>query len=356
MVRPGRRLLAVVLLLGLGPGCASAYRQGRSEAEQGNWDAAVARFTKAIQKDPNNIRTKLALENARVKASLFHYAEAKKHLAANDLEAAADSLDIAAKYDPANRSAYDDLMIVRDRIRRREEERQHRAEYEAMKARAQAVRAPVAVLSPRSPVPVVIKYADASLEKILESLGKLAGVNILFDEGYRDKKYTVNLSGVTFQEALDQITFVNRLFYKVLDQNTLIIVPEGRQKRGAYDDLMLRTFYLQNAEVTDTLNLIKTIAKIQTAAGNPSLGAITVVGTLDQLAWAERIIESNDKARGEVMIEVQVLNVNRTKLKQYGLKLSNYGAGASFRPTGVSGCRSAGNWLQVVSSCSSRRS
>ena len=342
MVRPGRRLLAAVLLLGLGPGCASAYRQGRSEAEKGNWDVAVARLTKALQGDPNNIRTKLALENARVNASLFHYAEAKKHLAANDLEAAVDSLDIAAKYDPANRSAVDDLLIARDKIRKRDEERQHRAEFETMKARAQAIRAPVAVLSPRSPVPVVIKYADASLEKILESLGKLAGVNILFDEGYRDKKYTVNLSGVTFQEALDQITFVNRLFYKVLDQNTLIIVPEGRQKRGAYDDLMLRTFYLQNAEVTDTLNLIKTIAKIQTAAGNPSLGSITVVGTLDQLAWAERIIESNDKARGEVMIEVQILNVNRTKLKQYGLKLSNYGAGIAFLPSGNAGESSGG--------------
>jgi general secretion pathway protein D len=347
MVRAGRRLLAVLLLLGLGPGCASAYRQGRSEAEQGNWDLAVARFTKALQGDPNNIRTRLALENARVKASHLHYGEAKKHLAANELEAAADSLDIAVKYDPANRSAFDDLLIVRDRIRKREEERQHRAEFEAMKARAQAVRLPVAVLSPRSPVPVVIKYADASLEKILESLGKLAGVNILFDEGYRDKKYTVNLTGVTFQEALDQITFVNRLFYKVLDQNTLIIVPESRQKRNAYDDLMLRTFYLQNAEMTDTLNLIKTIAKIQTAAGNASLGAITVVGTLDQLAWAERIIESNDKARGEVMIEVQVLNVNRTKLKQYGLKLSNYGAGVAFKPSGNADEATSDGFTQV---------
>jgi general secretion pathway protein D len=342
MVRPDRRLLAVVLLLGLGPGCASAYRQGKAEAEQGNWDAAVARFTKALQGDPGNIRTKIALENARVNASIFHYEQAKKHLAANDLDAAADSLDIAAKYDPGNRSAADDLLIVRDKIRKRDEERQHRAEYDAMKARAQAIRVPVAVLSPRSPVPVVIKYSEASLEKILESLGKLAGVNILFDEGYRDKKYTVNLSGVTFQEALDQITFVNRLFYKVLDQNTLIIVPESRQKRGAYDDLMLRTFYLQNAEVTDTLNLIKTIAKIQTAAGNPSLGSITVVGTLDQLAWAARIIESNDKARGEVMIEVQIINVNRTKLKQYGLKLSNYGAGIAFLPSGNPGESSGG--------------
>ncbi|HVQ30840.1 MAG TPA: hypothetical protein VMV21_14720, partial [Vicinamibacteria bacterium] len=121
MVRPARRLLAFLLLLSLGPGCASAYRQGKSEAEQGNWDLAVARYTKALQGDPNNIKIKVALENARVEASRFHYAEAKKHLAANDLDAAADSLDIAAKYDPGNRSASDDLLIVRDRIQKRED-------------------------------------------------------------------------------------------------------------------------------------------------------------------------------------------------------------------------------------------
>ena len=333
VIRP-RRLVALLLVLATGPGCATAHRQGRQEAERGNWDLAVARFTRALQGDPDNIRYKLDLENAKVQASRFHYAEAKKHLAADDLDRAADELDIATKYDPANRSASDDLLLVRERIRKREAERQERADFDALKARAQATRIPVPVLSPRSPVPVVIKYTDASLEKILESLGKLAGVNILFDEGYRDKKDTVNLTGVTFQEALDQITFTNRLFYKVLDQNTLIVVPESRQKRNAYEELMLQTFYLQNAEVTETANLVKGLAAIQKVQPNQALGAITVVGSSDQLAIAQRIIESNDKARGEVVIEVQILNVNRTRAKEYGLRLSNYGASVEFSPSG----------------------
>ncbi len=127
---------------------------------------------------------------------------------------------------------------------------------------------------------------------------------MLFDEGFRDKKASVNLTGVTFQEALDRLTFVNRLFYKVVDQNTLILVPESRQKRVAYDELLLRTFYVQNAEINDTVNLVKTLAKITTVGPNPSLGAITVLGTVDQLAMAERIIDANDKARGEVLVEV----------------------------------------------------
>ena len=208
---------------------------------------------------------------------------------------------------------------MRERIRKQEEEQRERAEFDQMKARAQAAaRVPVAVLSPRSPVPITMRFEDGSLQKIFESLGRIAGVNVLFDEGFRDKKASVNLTGVTFEEALDRLTFVNRLFYKVVDQNTLIIVPESRQKRVAYDELLLRTFYVQNAEINDTVNLVKTLAKITTVGPNPSLGAITVLGTVDQLAMAERIIEANDKARGEVVVEVQILEVNRTQPQAVG--------------------------------------
>jgi general secretion pathway protein D len=331
----GGALLVVLALVA--SACASAYRAGQQQAEKGNWDVAVGKFTQALQKDPNNIKYKLALENARIQASRFHYEEARKALAANDLDAAANSLEIATKYDVANRSASDDLLIVREKILKRDEEKRRLADFEGMKTRAQAQRVPVPVLSPRSPVPITLKFQDSSLEKIFDSLAKIAGVNILFDEGFRDKKVSVNLTGVTFQEALDQITFVNRLFYKVLDQNTLIIVPESPTKRRAYDETVLRTFYLQNADVNETLNMVKSLAKIQTAAGNPGLGSITVIGSLDAVALAERIIEANDKARGEVMIEVQILNVDRDLAKEYGLRLSAYSAGLRFSPTGATG-------------------
>jgi general secretion pathway protein D len=334
-----RTVAAVVLAVMLGAGCAAkwAYRQGKEAASQGEWDLAVARYTRALEKDPDNIGYKIALENARVQASGYHYDEAKKHIAAKELEKAADELQIATNYDPSNRSAADDLLLVREEIRRRDEEQRRRDQYDEMKARAEAARVPVPVLSPRSPVPITMKFQDASLQKIFDSLARIVGVNILFDEGFRDKKYSVNLTGVTFEEALDQLTFVNRLFYKVLDQNTIIIVPESRQKRVAYNELVLRTFYLQNAEVNDTVNLIKTLAKITTAAGNPSLRAITVLGTIDQVAMAERIIELNDKARGEVIVEVKILEVNKTHMKEWGLDLSNYSAAMTLAPTGAEG-------------------
>jgi general secretion pathway protein D len=339
-MRSWGRFLAVALALSLaGSGCAarSAYRQGQKEAKKGNWDLAVARLTAALQKDPENIDYKIALENARVQASRFHHAEARKHLAADELEKAVEELEIATKYDPGQRLASDDLVRARDKIRVREDEKKRLSEFETMKSRAQAARIPIPVLSPRSPVPVAIKFTETSLEKILDTLGKLSGVNILFDEGYRDKKYTVNLTGVTFQEALDQITFVNRLFYKVLDQNTLIVVPESPQKRRTYDDYLLRTFYLQNADVNETLNQVKTLAAITKATANKDLGAITVIATADKVALAERIVEANDKPKGEIMAEIQILEVDRTKVKDFGIRLSNYEASATFSPSGAAG-------------------
>lgn len=336
-LRPPARALLLLLALSLSPGCAArwAYRQGLSEAKKGNWDLAVARLTRALQKDPDNIGYKIGLENARSQASRQHQLEARKHLAADDLEKAEEELGIAVNYDPANRGAIDELALLRDKVKKREAEKQRLAEFEAGKLRAQNAQYPVPVLSPRSPAAIAMSFPDQSLEKVFTALGKVAGVNVLFDEGFRDKKVTVSLMGISFEEALEQLTFSNRLFYKVLDRNTLIIAPEGQPKRRQYDDIFLRTFYLRNADVKDVEAVVKGVLGAQgKVASNQTLGAITVTGTIDQLALAERVIDANDKARGEVVVELQILEVDRTRAKEYGLALANYGAGVRLAPTG----------------------
>jgi general secretion pathway protein D len=326
----------ILALAVLASGCAAgnAYRRGQREARNGNWDMAVAKLTLALQKDPENIGYKMALENARVQASRFHYGEARKALAADELDRAADELDIATKYDAGNKSAVDDLSIVREKIQKREDQKRRLADFERMKEHA-PTRVPVPTLSPRSPVPITLRFGGGTkLQKVLDTLGKLAGVNILYDESFRDKDTEVSLTGVTFEEALDQITFVNRLFYKVLNQNTLMIVPESPQKRRSYDESVLRTFYLQNADTAETLNLVKSLTGIQKAFASPNLGAISLISTPDKVALAERIIEATDKSKGEVVVEVRVLEVDKTRAKEYGLRLSQYEVGASFMPTG----------------------
>jgi general secretion pathway protein D len=319
----------------LAAGCASyrANRQGEKAAEQGDWDLAVARFTRALQKDPGNIGYRINLENAKVQASRFHYGEARKALAENNLDRAAEELEIAVKYDISNKLASDELALVRARIEARSEEQKRLSQFEAMRARARTMALPIPVLSPRSTAPIVLKFQDQSLQNVFEALGKVAGVNVLFDPDFRDKRVNVNLTGVTFQEALDQLTFANRLFYKVLDPNTLIVVPESQAKRRIYDDVLLRTFYVQNAEIKEIEAVVKPLLGTSArVVSNPTLGAITIIGTVDQLALAERVITLNDKARGEVLVEVQILEVNRTRVKEYGIALSNYEISATFAP------------------------
>lgn len=342
-LRGGRwaRLGLVVALALVLPACSArwAYRQGQAQAKQGNWDLAVARFTRALQEDSTNIGYKIALETARVQASRQHYDLGRRHLLSEELDKAAEEMQIAANYDPANKSAADDLAIVRAQIRERDAERRRLADFGAAKTQAQAVPLPIPVLSARSTSPITLRWENQSFQKLLETLGKLAGINVLFDEAFRDRTVSIDLRAEPFQDALDRITFVNRHFYKVLDLNTIIIVPESTAKRRAYDDVLLRNFYLENAEVKD----IEAVLKAALGSGpralvsNVNLNSITLLGTPDEIAVAERIIDLNDKSRGEVLVEVEILEVNRNQVKTYGIELSNYAVQGLFSPTGAQG-------------------
>ena len=303
-------------------GCAAhwAYRQGQEAGDKRDWDLAVARYTRALEKDPKNIGYKIALENARIQASRYHYDEAKKHLAANDFDKAAEELrdrEQVRSGQPLGRGR------PRDRARAHPQARGGAARAGRVRPDEgpRPGRGARAGGRPLAPQPGAHHHAlrgRRACRRSSRAWGASRGSTCCSTRASATRRPRSNLTGVTFEEALDRLTFVNRLFYKVVDQNTLIVVPESRQKRVAYDELLLRTFYVQNAEINDTVNLVKTLAKVTTVAGNPSLGAITVLGTVDQIAMAERIIEANDKARGEVVVEVQILEVNRNNLQAVG--------------------------------------
>ncbi len=315
-----------------------AYRGGQKHSERGDWDLAVARFTKALNSAPKNIKYKIALENARIQASRVHTDRARKHLQSGNLEKAMEEYGIAAGYDPSNKAATDDMALLKDRIEKLlADKRQAR---ELSNRRPSDVTLPVPLLSPRSPVPIKLNMT-ASLEKVYQTLGTLAGVNVVFDPDMQNKDRTItsNLTGVTFQEALDQIGLINKKAYRVLDRNTILIIDDtNAQTRQRWDDQVMRTFYLENIEAKDVEPVLRTTlgtgAKV---AKNDATNAITVIATLDEMALADRFIRSNDKPKGEILVEVEILEINRTKAKEYGLQLSNYQAGVELQPTGVAG-------------------
>ncbi len=328
-------LLALVLLAGGCAGGRRAFKQGVKEGKKGNWDLAVARLTKASDAEPDNLEYRIALDHARSEASRVHTEKAQEYLAEADLEKAQDELEIAVKFDPAYRRAVDLLASVEHRIRKNEVEKAKREQL--AQAASRPARLPTPVLSPRSTAPITLKFNDTSLQKIFESLGKLAGVNVVFDPDFRDKKVNFDVAGITFEQALDQLTLLHRLFYKVLDQNTIVLAPESPQKRRSYDDLLVQTFYLRYTETKEITAVVKGLLTGGSfkVVENPTLGAITVTGTPDQVALAQRIIEANDKPRGEVLIELRIMEVNTKKTREYGIRLSNYEGAVTFAPNGA---------------------
>jgi len=328
----------VVAALTVGCGASRAHRSGQKHSEQGDWDLAVARFTKALQASPRNIKYKISLENAKIQASRMHTDKARRHVQTGSLERALEEYGIAAGYDPSNKAASDDMAVLKARIAKLNADKRQAKELSAR--RPQDASLPVPFLSPRSPVPITLRMT-ASIEKVYQTLGTLAGVNVVFDPDMQNKDRTItsNLSGVTFQEALDQIGLINRKAYRVLDQNSILIFDDtNAQTRQRWDDQVMRTFYLENVEVKDLEAPLRTALGAQTkVTKNDATNSITVISTLDEMALADRFIRSNDKPKGEILVEVEILEINRTKAKEYGLQLSNYQAGVELQPTGVEG-------------------
>jgi len=340
-----RRLALVVIiwlaaaLVGLSSFACSAasgaYRRGTTAAQRGEWDAAVVHYTRAVNEKPDNIEYRMALERALIEAGAFHVQQGQKRLAAEDLEGAVQELELSMNLHPANRYAQTILEETRARLKEREASREEAEGFEERRRRAQELFGGRPILEPSSTAPIQLRFAeDTSLQKIFEVLSKLSGINILFDESFRDKRVTLDLVDVSFEEALDKLALINRLFYKIVDSSTIIIVPDNAQKHRQYDDLVLRTFYLVNAEVNTVANMLRTIAGIQRVQPNPELKSITVRATPDQVAVAERIIELNDKTKSEIMLDIEILEVNRIKALRFGLEAAEYQVSLGFAPAG----------------------
>ena len=148
----------------------------------------------------------------------------------------------------------------------------------------------------------------------------------------------MQLDNVTVEQALQQVLSANALFYKVLNERTILVIPDNVQNRAKYEEQVIRTFYLSHADAQEMVQLLNVIGRVQGSpivpafVANKNQNSVTVRATAPLVAIMERIIESNDRPRAEVIVDVQILEVNRSRAKQFGLELSNYSVTGIFSP------------------------
>jgi general secretion pathway protein D len=346
-MRRGHGWLASVLVVAttlLVTGCAAgrAMRQGDVAMRAGDPDQAVVHYRTAVQADPNSARYKIALERAMLAASRSHLERAKELEANDQLDAARGEYRLASEFDPSNRQAAAKVAALDQIIRERVEATRPRPAIEGMRARARAASAEP-ILNPASRDPLNLRFNNASLRDILNFISSATGINLTYDRDVTDRPATVQLDGVTLEQALQQILTVNQLAYKVLSDRSILIFPDTPPKHTQYDEQVVRTFYISHADVTELTQLLSSIIRLPgipiqpVIQFNKTANTIVVRGTNAVVDIIDRIISQNDKPRAEIVFDIEILEVDRARVKQYGLNLTEYALGGILSPEAAPG-------------------
>jgi general secretion pathway protein D len=319
-----------LLLLAFLAGCTThqAYRQGEVASQLGNYDEAVLHYMKATTEDPSNLSYKAALIRAKIRASQFHFEKGQEFEKAGVVERALVEYQQAVQLDPTNQYAKAQLEHVHRLYLAQRANKGGYETIEQMKQKNRGVRPQPPVLNPRSNQPISLEFPQpVSLFSIYRALGQAFGINILFDPNLRDQEIGLDLKDVTAQAALETLMRTAGHFYKVMDEHSIIIAQDTPQNRRTYEDLVIQTFFLSNADVKETLTILRSLIDARKIAVNDQLNAIILRDTVDKVKVAERIIESNDKAKAEVVIDVELLQINSGRLRDLGTALSSYSVG-----------------------------
>jgi len=326
-----RRLAALagcLLLLAALAGCASsqAFKLGRQAEDRKDWDMAVLHYSKALDERPDDVQIQIGLEKSKIEASDMHFERGKVHLASGNLDAAIMELQQAVNLHPANQFAFLQLQKAVKQLQERRAEiagtPEELSKLERLKRDSKRPIGSPPKLDPASDVEISIKFEEEDLDEILSAIGAIYGINFLYDDTARkDSKLSVNLTGVSFEDALELIMLQSGNDYTVISENTLMVYPNTQSKQREWQDQVIKTFYLSNADVNDVNSLLRTLIESRRVSINKQLNAISIRDTLDKIAIADRIIQANDKAKAEVIIDVELYQVDRSLLQTLGIDL-----------------------------------
>jgi len=334
-----RQNLVLLLILVTLPGC-QTYRHTRRASEAvslQNWDAAVYHYLEATALDPTNPRLRMELQRARLKAGEEHFRLGRRFLDAGDLHRSEQEFALAVQLDPTHQYAEVELRKVRKELDILTQPG-GRTKLEAMKKAASEMKVKPPLLDPKSKEPMSLSFPNpTNVKDIYHALGQAFGINVLYDPRLKDNKITIDLRDVIATRALEMVMSAAGHFYKVLDEGSVIIVEDTPQNRRDYEDLVVKTFFLSNADVKDVNNSIRALIDARRLSVNEQLNSLVIRDTADKVAIAERLIAANDKARAEVLVDVELIQVDSSKLRDIGTSLSSYTYPVTFDPSSLSG-------------------
>ena len=339
-------IAAVCLMVASLPVAMAGTRKGDSLQVQGSraeaardYDKALDFYEQAVALDPTDTSYLLSLRRIRFATAQMHVDRGQKLRAGGNLEESLVEFQRAFTIDPASAIAEQELrrsnqMIEREKKRKADpnaddakpEERgltpAEVARKEAEKRNASIMGVPE--LKPLSREVTGLKIVNQSTKTIYETLGKLTGINVIFDSEYVDtKRHTLDLSRTTLDEALDYISLLTKTYWKPLSSNAIFVTQDNVTKRRDYEEMVTRIFYLQNLtsaqELNEVMTGMRTVTDVRKVFPIASQSAIVVRGTVDQVGLAEKILMDLDKPKPEVVVDVIVMEANKLKTRDLAM-------------------------------------
>ena len=297
------------------------YEKGTDAEARQNYEQAFDYFKQAYNLRPKDLRYRTAFERTRFYAGAEHVHRGQILRDAGKLDEAALEFDKALAVDPSSFIAQQELKRTQQMIKEAQNPQPQAAAPTPLRKRLDTAQGPVE-LAAISNVPITLKVTEKS-NVIYETVGKLAGINVLFDPDYTPRQVRIELNGVTLEDALEIISLETKTFWRPVTSNTIFVAQDSPAKRKELEQNVIKTFYLSNlsqpTELQDVVNAMRTILEVSRIQQLPSQGAIVVRGTPDQMALAQKLVDDLDKAKPEVMIDIAVMQVSRDKSHTLGI-------------------------------------
>lgn len=326
-----RRFVSVVVLAVVAlattacPKGSADLKQGQAAELEKDFDTALIHYERALKADPRNTEYQLRAHRMRFEAAQMHVDRGHKLRDQGLLEPAAAEFEKAFAIDPSSFVAEQELRRTLELIAA-----QRQAQGQAAERERQAPSlAPLAAIPEGPPQLQPVSRAPLNLHitedarVVFETIGKLAGVNVIFDPDFQSRRVPVELRQATLEQALDIVALMTKTFWKAVTPNTIMVIPDNPAKRHAYEEQIIKTFYLSNtiqaAELNEIVQTLRTLLDIKRITPSTANNAIIIRDTPDKVAVAEKIIRDIDQAKPEVLIQVVVLQARRDRARELGI-------------------------------------
>jgi general secretion pathway protein D len=361
-------MFALTFLCVVLAGCAGerAYREGKELLSQDKVEAGLGKFKEAIGEDPHNVEYKEAYLQTRERAVYAWLEEADRQAAEGNRGDAERLYQRVLTIDPGSDRARAGMRTLgmdsrHIRLLKEAETALEKKEFESARLKLIAVlnenpknerardlqrallentaRPQIETqLSAAYKKPIKLEFKDAALKQVFEVISRTSGLNFLFDKDVKtDQKTSIFLKDSTIESAIHFTLLTNQLEQQVLDANTIMIYPNTAAKQKDYQEMVVRSFYLANADAKMVGNTLKTLLKVRDVVVDEKLNMLIMRDSKEAITLAEKLIALQDVAEPEVMLEVEILEVKRTRLLELGIQWPNSLSLTPLSLTGASG-------------------